>query len=56
MDRFGNPSYAGSYRMAYLQDGTRFLEVRRAGGWHRIDIAIPRHIRGCYAAASYLGV
>lgn len=54
--RLGNPTYAGSYRIAYLPDGSRFLEIRRSGGWNRIATPIPRHIRGAYAAAALFGV
>lgn len=54
--RLGNPTYAGSYRIAYLPDGSRFLEIRRSRGWNRMATPIPRHIRGAYAAAALFGV
>lgn len=54
--RFGNPTCAGSYRMAYAVDGARYLQRRAGGQWKTIPQAIPKHIRGAYAAAAHLGV
>lgn len=53
--RTGSPSYAGSYRLVYQGDN-RYLQVRRGAAWVRIERPLPRHVRGCYAAAAYLGV
>ncbi len=54
--RTGDATYAGSYRLAYTSDGARYLEVRKADGFGRINKPIPSHIRGAYAAAKWLGV
>ncbi len=53
--RFGSASYAGSYRLAYVGP-ERYLEVRRGASWVRIERPVPKHVRGCYAAAAQLGV
>lgn len=53
--RYGTTTYAGSYRLAYI-GVARYLEIKRSGGWQRVDTPIPNHVRGAYAAASFLGV
>lgn len=53
--RYGTPTYAGAYRIAYVGN-TRYLEMRRGGVFVRIDSAIPEYIRGAYAAASFFKV
>lgn len=54
--RQGNATYAGSYRIAYLADGSRFLEVRRPSGFQRLAKPIPAHVVGAYNAANHFGV
>lgn len=54
--RYGRPTYAGAYRLAYAAFGLRFLEVRRASGFQRIEHPLPPHVRGAYAAAVHFGV
>lgn len=54
--RTGDATYAGSYRIAYLQDGTRYLEVRQPSGFQRLRQPIPAHVVGAYNAANHFGV
>ena len=53
---FGNPTFAGSYRLAEAADGERYLQANGFSGWTTVPQPLPAHISDPWAAAIYLGV
>lgn len=56
LTRFGDATYAGTYRMAYDANGTRYVQQYLRGSWVTHTTPIPSHIRGALAAAAHVGI